>query len=140
MIPASPKESPVFVKMFDFVAWVIPLSVKFPRQQRFVLASSLQRAALQAQEALIRAGQSATPQATLDHLNEAAAQLALVRFDLRLSHQLTLISTKQYAYAAERLVEIGKLAQGWRRSTQRQVNARTTKDAPPMVAAPAETR
>ncbi|MFI5274667.1 MAG: hypothetical protein ACHQ4H_16665, partial [Ktedonobacterales bacterium] len=78
-------ESPVFVKMFDFVAWAIPLSVKFPREQRFVVAAALQRATFSAHEALIRAGQSTDPAATSTQLAEVAAQLALIRFALRLS-------------------------------------------------------
>ena len=35
------KESPVFVKTLDFIAWLVPLTVKFPRQQRFVMAAAL---------------------------------------------------------------------------------------------------
>lgn len=109
------KESPVFVKMFDFVAWVIPLTVKFPREQRFVVASALQRSILGAHEALVRAGMSETPAATLAHLNEVATQLALARFYFRLAETLMLMTTKQYEYAAERLGEIGRLVQAWRR-------------------------
>lgn len=112
------KESPVFVKMFDFVTWVIPLTVKFPREQRFVVATAIQRATLAAHESLVRAGMSETPTATLTHLSEAGVQLALVRFYIRLSHALDLITTKQYEYAAERLGEIGRLAQAWRRTCQ----------------------
>ena len=61
------KESPVFVKMFEFVAWIIPLSAKFPREQRFIVARALQREALAAHEDLIRAGR------------EVATRLALIR-------------------------------------------------------------
>lgn len=110
------KESPAFVKMFEFVAWVIPLSVKFPREQRFVVAAALQRATLAAHEALVRAGQSSDPAQAARHLDEVAAQLALVRFYLRLSAQLNLITVKHYEYASERLAELGRLVQAWRRT------------------------
>ncbi len=109
------KESPVFVKMFELVAWIIPLSVKFPREQRFVVAAALQRATFAAHEALIRAGMSTAPSATREYLDEVATQLTLIRFYVRLSESLALITTRQYEYAAERLGEIGRLVRAWRR-------------------------
>lgn len=116
-------ESPVFVKMFDFTAWVIPVTVKFPREQRFVVAAALQRTTLAAHEALIRAGQSPAPAVTLRYLDEGAAHLALVRFYLRLSNTLALVTVKQYEYAAERLAEIGRLVRAWQRGCQSKLAA-----------------
>jgi ABC-type uncharacterized transport system involved in gliding motility auxiliary subunit len=113
------KESPIFTKMFDFVAWIVMTTTKFPRAQRFILAASLQRVTLAAQEALIRAAQAPTPEATLDHLQEAAAQLALVRFYTRLSEKVGLISARQYEYVTECLSEIGKLHTGWCKVAQK---------------------
>lgn len=110
------KDSPLFVKLYDFVAWVIPLTMKFPREQRFVVASSLQRVTLTAHETAIRAGMSPAPDRTLAHLSDLATDLALIRFYLRLSHQLGCITTTNYEHASERLMEIGRLVQGWQRS------------------------
>lgn len=110
------KESPVFVKMFDFVAWLIPLTLKFPREQRFVVASALQREALAAHEDLIRAGYGESPDATLVSLHAVAIHLALLRFHLRLCERWSLITIKQYEYATERLTEIGRLTRGWQAS------------------------
>jgi hypothetical protein len=122
------QESPVFVKMFDLVAWVIPLSVKFPREQRFVLARALQRAAFHAHETLIRAGQSATPTEALAHLHEVGTQLALVRLYLRLSERQTLITARQYEYAAEQLGAIGRLVRAWQRTCQRKMTVPVVSD------------
>jgi hypothetical protein len=112
------KESPVFVKTFELLAWLIPLTAKFPREQRFVVAAALQRAAFATQEALVRASQSAMPAEALGHLSEAATQLVLLRFSLRLSERMSLISTRRYEYAIERLGEIGRLVRAWQRSCQ----------------------
>ena len=60
------KESPIFSKTYDFVAWLIPLTVKFPRQQRFVLAAALQREALQFQSLLIEAAHQRQPRGGID--------------------------------------------------------------------------
>jgi len=99
--------------MFDFVAWIIPLTVKFPREQRFVLASAMQREALAAHEDLIRAAHGETPEATQASLREVATRLALIRFHLRLAQRTSLITVRQYEYAIERLAEIGRLVRAW---------------------------
>lgn len=33
------KESPIFTRTYDLVRWLIPVTIKFPRQHRFVLAA-----------------------------------------------------------------------------------------------------
>jgi four helix bundle protein len=106
------KQSPIFSKTYDFVAWLIPLTVKFPRQQRFVMASALQREALRFQELLIEAVHQSQPRASLI---AADAELDKLRTHLRLCRDLTLISPGQYEHAARMLVEIGRLLGGWQK-------------------------
>jgi hypothetical protein len=107
------KESPIFSKTYDFVAWLLPLTVKFPRQQRFVLAAALQQETLRFQSLLIDAGhRNHAP----ERLLEADAELDKLRTHLRLSHDLAFITDGQYEHAARMLVEIGKLLGGWRKS------------------------
>jgi hypothetical protein len=43
-------ESPIFARTYDLLRWLIPLTIKFPRQQRFVLAEALQGCALRLHE------------------------------------------------------------------------------------------
>ncbi len=107
------KQSPLFSKTYDFVAWLIPLTVKFPRQQRFVLAATLQREALRFQELLIEAAHRRQPD---EILLAADAELDKVRTHLRLCLDLRLITGGQYEHAARMLVEMGKLLGGWQKS------------------------
>lgn len=107
------KQSPLFSKTYDFVAWLIPLTVKFPRQQRFVLAATLQREALRFQELLIEAAHHRQP---TEQLLAADAELDKVRTHLRLCLDLRLITGGQYEHAARMLVEMGKLLGGWQKS------------------------
>lgn len=104
------KESPIFSKTYDFTAWLIPLTVKFPRQQRFVMAAALQRESLHLQELLIEAVHQPKPEETL---RAADAELDKLRTHIRLCRDLELISPKQYQHAAGMLTEIGKLLGGW---------------------------
>ena len=107
------KQSPIFSRTYDFVAWLIPLTVKFPRQQRFVLAAALQREALRFQELLIEAAHQPRPG---ERLTAADAELDKLRTHLRLCLDLRLISPGQYEHAARHLVEMGKLLGGWQKA------------------------
>ena len=48
-------ESPIFARTHDLLLWLIPRTLRFPREQRFVLARRLQDRALDLQEALLAA-------------------------------------------------------------------------------------
>ncbi len=106
------KQSPIFSKTYDFLLWLIPLTVKFPRQQRFVLASTLQQEGINFQNHLIEATHSKTP---LLSLRLADVELDKLRTHLRMSRDLNLIKSGQYEHASRMLVEIGKILGGWQR-------------------------
>jgi hypothetical protein len=106
------KQSPIFSKTYDFVAWLIPLTLRFPRQQRFVLAHTLQREALRFQGLLIEAAHQSDPG---ERLIEADAELDKVRTHLRLCLDMGLVSPGQYAHGAQYLVEMGNLLGGWKK-------------------------
>lgn len=52
------KESPIFTKTFDMLAWLLPATLKFPREHRFVLAQRTQNAAFDFYEAITAASLS----------------------------------------------------------------------------------
>lgn len=107
------KESPIFTRTYDLLRWLLPATVKFPRQHRFVLAEAVQRTALQFQDYLLEAAYSKRPQALLQ---QADVTLAKLRLYLRLCHDLDLFNTSQYEYVAGRVDEIGRLLGGWRKT------------------------
>lgn len=104
------KQSPVFVRTYDLLRWLIPATVKFPRSQRFVLARMVQWTALQFQERLIEAALGQEPKA---RLAEADVLLTKLRFYLRLCCDLELFNEGQYAHGAEMVAEVGRLLGGW---------------------------
>jgi len=109
------KQSPIFARTYDFVAWLIPLTIKFPRSQRFVMASALQREAIRFQELLIEASHQ---KGKKDLLFSADAELDKVRTHLRMSLEMGLIQGGQYEHSARLLTEIGKLLGGWMKTLQ----------------------
>jgi hypothetical protein len=98
------------------IKWLIPLTVKFPRHQRFVLATAMQQTALGLQERLIEAVRLPN---TLDHLRLADVELDKLRFYLRLSHDLGYITLGQQRHAGQMLSDIGRLLGSWQKKPER---------------------
>ena len=106
-------ESPIFTRTYDLLRWLIPVTVKFPRQQRFVLAEALQKTALDFQERLIEASLSSQPLAIL---RQADVCLTKLRFYLRLCCDLELLDLGQFEHVSRMVSEIGRLLGGWLKS------------------------
>ena len=109
-------ESPIFARTYDLLRWLLPLTTKFPRQQRFVLAAAVQRSAFDLQERLIEA--TRLPDA-LAALGRADAALAKLRIYVRMCMDLDLLNMGQYEHAARMLDDIGRLLGGWKRALAR---------------------
>jgi hypothetical protein len=109
-------ESPIFVRVYDLLLWLIPTVEKFPRAQRPVLGRAVQEAALALQAHLTAAalGGDVTPE-----LRRADVALALLRTRLRLCYDLRLITIGQYQHVSAHVAEIGRLLGGWQRHVQR---------------------
>ena len=107
------KSSPIFTRTYDLLRWLIPQTVKFPRQQRFVLAEAVQRTVMQFQEDLIEAAYADQP---LPALQRADVTLAKLRTYLQLCRDLELLAFNQYEHVARMVDEVGRLLGGWMRS------------------------
>ena len=107
------KESPIFVRTYDLMRWLISVTVKFPRSHRFVLAEAVQRTVLCLQERLIEAARAAEP---LPKLRQADTELTKLRSYLRLCCDLELLSIGQYEHASRMAAEVGRLLGGWMKS------------------------
>jgi four helix bundle protein len=107
------KESPIFTRTFDLLAWLLPMTEKFPRSQRFVLAKRVQDAALDFYAAITAAAIATADRA--HHLEQADIELQRLRLYLRLSHQLRFMSMGQYEHVSRMVLEVGKLLGGWQK-------------------------
>ncbi len=115
--PDPRPESPLFAKTYDFLLWLIPLTLKFPKSQRFLLAERLSGMALDFYDLIIAAVQQ--PQVQAQKLDEADRLLAKIRLYVRLSHDLACLSLGQYEHAARLMDELGRLIGGWKRKESR---------------------
>ena len=107
------QQSPIFVKTYDFLLWLIPLTLKFPKSQRFLLAERLSKMALDFYDTILEAVME--PGRQDERLDEADKLLTKIRLYVRLSYDLKCISLGQLEHAARLMDEIGRLIGGWKR-------------------------
>jgi len=111
-------QSPLFVKTYDFMLWLIPLTLKFPKSQRFLLAERLSKMTLDLYDLVLDAVME--PERQDECLDAADRLLTKIRLYVRLSHDLKCISPGQLEHAARRTDEIGRLIGGWKRKRAQQ--------------------
>jgi hypothetical protein len=104
--------SPLFVKTYDLLAWLIPITLQFPKSQRFVLALRLQDAALDLHERLVAAGKTQRAERRRNLL-EADIRLEQLRLHWRLCRTLTIVEPGRYEHGARLIDEVGRLLGGW---------------------------
>jgi len=107
---------PIFARTYDFLTWLIPRTLDFPRSQRFVVTKRLQDAALNFQEHIIEANRLRGA-ARLQRLRLADAELDKVRLYLRLADRWKWLSDGQYHHVSQMVKEIGDLLGGWIKKT-----------------------
>lgn len=111
-------QSPIFVKTYDFLLWLIPLTLKYPKSQRFLLAEKTSKLALDFYDLILERAFTQSNSATF--FNEADLSLNKIRLYIRLSFDLKCISMSQYEFASRSLDEIGRLLGGWKKQSQKQ--------------------
>jgi four helix bundle protein len=106
----------IFTQTYDFLTWLIPRTLDFPRNQRFVVTRRLQDAALDFQERIIEANRL-RGRARLERLRQADGALDKVRLYLRLAVRWDWLTERQYQHVSQMVREIGRLLGGWIKQT-----------------------
>ncbi|MBI2876701.1 MAG: diversity-generating retroelement protein Avd [Candidatus Tectomicrobia bacterium] len=117
------EELKVVTQTYDLVMWLLPQVSKFPRDYRFVLGDRIINGALDILELLVEASYerdkrelpgSSPGQA----LRRANLRLERLRYLVRVSKDLNLLSLRRYEYAAREINEVGTLLGGWIKQQQ----------------------
>jgi hypothetical protein len=114
MVEQAHNPAVIVTKAYDFALWLLPKVEKFPRSFRFSIGDRLVAGCLDLLLHLVDAAYSSDKGVPL---RQAARQINCLRYLLRLSKDLRLLSLDPYAFAAERLEEIGRMAGGWQKSS-----------------------
>lgn len=107
----------IFTRTFDFLDWLIPRTMDFPRNQRFVVTERLRDAALDFQERILEANRL-RGRVRLERLRQADAELDKVRLYLRMAVRWKWLNEGQYHHVSRMVKEIGDLLGGWIKQTR----------------------
>ncbi|TAN41082.1 MAG: diversity-generating retroelement protein Avd [Nitrospirae bacterium] len=110
------KESPIFVKTYDYTKWLLEHTIKFPKSQRFVMAKRVEEAALNFHDLLLLAVKEDKDKKAV--LNQASFELERLKHYMRLCKDLNIISLNQYEFSSKEIVGIGRLLGGWLKKLQ----------------------
>lgn len=112
-----PKEVDAITKLYDFLFWIIPKLEKFPRSQKFLIADRIETMLLDILDLLIQAAYSRKKSVPLQSANLRLEQL---RYLIRLSKDLKLLSLKSYEFCARSIDGIGISIGGWLKYSKRE--------------------
>lgn len=102
----------LFQKIYDFLLWLYPLVNRLPKHHKTVLGRQIEETGL----ALLLLTASANKERgnkRLELQTQISDKLDKLRILVRLTKDLRFMSIKQYAFAAEKINEIGKILSGW---------------------------
>lgn len=102
-------ELPIITKTYDLVLWSCKHTSRFPRNHRFVLGEKIERRLYELLEALLQARY--TKERT-ELLRRANMSLEILRFQMRLAHDLQCLRSNSYAFATKAIHEIGSMIDG----------------------------
>lgn len=106
-------ESPIFIKTYDLIQWLLPSTLKFSREYRFTLAVPIQEHAYAVQRCLVEAARARDKREMARLLGKADVELTLLRYKVRLSRDLKIMNFAGYEHASRLIDEVGRLLGGW---------------------------
>jgi hypothetical protein len=104
----------VHTRARELLAWLVPHTAAWPREQRHGITQHVVALALGVHDALI-AARHGSPLQRGESLREADIRLDQLRQHLQLAWQWTWMSDGQYQHVCRLTAELGRLIGGWRR-------------------------
>jgi len=110
-----PNQLLIFQKTYDFFLWFFPYINRIPKFHRLILGRRLEKVSLSLLVLVIRANKTSGNERIILQ-QKISDELDILRILIRLTKDLKFISVKQYALAAEKINEIGRMLTGWMKS------------------------
>jgi len=98
---------------YDFLVYLIPQLSKYPRDQKFMMGDRIQKLAHDILDDFITAYYTRLSNDKLERLRKANVKLELLRYAIRASHDLKLISNEKYGTISIKINQIGGTLGNW---------------------------
>ena len=110
---------PLYQTVYELLQLIVRLVKHMPREFKQALGGELRDQALKITVLILRANTAADKE---PHLMEIIERKETIELLVRLSRDMQLISTGQYAQAIELVASVGKQTNGWRKQQSRQTH------------------
>ena len=107
------QELKIIQDFYDFMLWMIKHIEKYPRHHRYSIGVSIENRTQKILELLLKAKYRREKKSIL---SDANIELEILRFQLRLSKDLKILTVKSYGFGSKNLLEIGSQVGGWIKS------------------------
>lgn len=108
------REPPVVAAMYELMLWALPVTGRLPRSHRYTVGQQIENELIDALRLLVKAQYRTRNERLLEDANE---RIDLVRYLVRLMHDLRMMPTEQYGKFCERLLDVGRQVGGWKKTS-----------------------
>lgn len=109
-------ELPVFKDTYQLILIIYGVTKEFPREYKYSLGQDMKRDVLELVRSLYRANRGHEKK---EHLEAFLEQFELMKMEIRISHDLGILSVKQLANISEKMNTIGKQITGWKNNASK---------------------
>ena len=92
----------------------LPIIGRFPKDQRFILGQQIENQMIEIAKMIVHANKLRQKKGKLYEID---IELEKLRFLIRLSKDLRIMTVSKYGHHCERLDEVGRLLGGWLKTT-----------------------
>lgn len=100
--------------LYELMLWALPVTGRLPRSHRYTVGQKIEETLIDALRLLVKAQYRKQNERLLDDANE---RVDLVRYLVRMMHDLQMMSSEQYGKFCDRLLSVGKQIGGWRKTS-----------------------
>lgn len=102
----------IYQKLYDTILWLYPCINRIPKSHRLVLGRHIEQLSITLLLLVIKANKT-RGQERFTLQEQISDELDCLRILIRLTKDLRFMSVKQYAFAADKLNELGRMMTGW---------------------------
>jgi hypothetical protein len=109
-------ELQVISDFYDLMKYLTGRIEKFPRHHRYTLGAAMEGRLQTILALLVRAKYCGKPEVKVGLLTDANVELEVLRFQVRLGHELKALPAQGHGQAIRRMDEVGRQVGGWLRT------------------------
>ena len=110
---------PIYIDSYQLTREIYLITHKFPKEYKYCLGEQINRDVLKLLYHIFQANHIKSER--LDHLHRFLASLDMVRVELRLAHDMKVLSTRQISHLAQFMDKIVKQANAWQKYQKEQL-------------------